>query len=61
MRILSLDDDPQALRYIRDSLVKAGYAVIATDDADDVPRLMEVEKPHVVLLDLMLQGPTGSS
>ena len=59
VRILSLDDDPQALRYIRDSLVKAGYAVIATDDADDVPRLMEVEKPHVVLLDLMLQGADG--
>ena len=59
LRILSVDDDPQALRYIRDTLVKAGYAVIATDDADDVPRLVEVEKPHVVLLDLMLQGADG--
>ena len=59
VRILSVDDDPQALRYIRDTLVKAGYAVIATDDADDVPRLVEVEKPHVVLLDLMLQGTDG--
>ena len=59
VRILSVDDDPQALRYIRDALVKAGFSVFATDDADDLPRLMEVEKPHVVLLDLMLQGADG--
>ena len=59
MRVQAVDDDPQALRYIRDALVKAGYAVIATLDPDDVPRLMEEEKPHLVLLDLMLPGING--
>ena len=59
VRILAVDDDPQALRYIRDTLVKSGYAAIATDDPDDVPRLMEEEKPHLVLLDLMLPGVDG--
>ena len=58
VRILAVDDDPQALRYIRDTLVKSGYAAIATGDSDDVPRLME-EKPHLVLLDLMLPGVDG--
>ena len=59
MRIFVVDDDPQALRYIRDALVKAGFAAIATGDPDDVYRLMEQEKPHLVLLDLMLPGVDG--
>ena len=59
VRILAVDDDPQALRYIRDALVKAGYAVIATGDGRDLHRLVTEEKPHLVLLDLMLPGVDG--
>ncbi len=58
-RILAVDDDDQALRYIRDALVNSGYAVIATGNPDDVPRLLEEEKPNLVLLDLMLPGIDG--
>ena len=54
-----MDDDPQALRYVRDALAKAGYSPIVTSDPQDVPRLMEEEKPHLVLLDLMLPGSDG--
>ena len=59
LRILAVDDDDQALRYIRDALVKSGYTVIATGDPDDVPRLLEMERPHLALLDLMLPGTDG--
>ena len=59
LRILVVDDDDQALRYIRDALVKSGYVAIATADPEDVPRLVEEEKPHLVLLDLMLPGVDG--
>ena len=59
VRVLAVDDDPQALRYVRDALTKAGYAPIVTGDPDDVPRLMEEEKPHLALLDLMLPGSDG--
>ncbi len=59
LRILAVDDDDQALRYIRDALVKSGYTVIATGDPEDVLRLVEEEKPHLVLLDLMLPGVDG--
>ena len=59
VRILAVDDDPQALRYTRDVLVKAGYGISTTLDPNDVPRLMEEEKPHLVLLDLMLPGIDG--
>ena len=59
VRVLAVDDDPQALRYVSDVLVKSGYAAIATGDPDDVLRLIEEEKPHLVLLDLMLPGVDG--
>ncbi len=59
LRILAVDDDDQALRYIRDALANSGYAMIGTGDPGDVPRLVEEEKPHLVLLDLMLPGVDG--
>ena len=59
VRILAVDDDLQALRYIRDALIKSGYAVIATSDPEDVLRLVEEDKPHLVILDLMLPGVDG--
>ena len=59
LRILAVDDDPQALRYIRDAISKAGYAPIVTGDPEEVPRLMEEERPHLVLLDMMLPGSDG--
>ena len=58
-RILAVDDDPQTLRYVRDALSKAGYAPIVTGDPEDVDRLLEEKKPHLVLLDLMLPGAYG--
>ena len=59
VRVLAVADDPEALRYVRDALTKAGYSPIVTGDAEEVPRLMEQEKPHLVLLDLMLPGADG--
>ena len=58
-RILAVDDDPLTLRYVRDALSKAGYAPIVTGDPEDVDRLLEEKKPHLVLLDLMLPGAYG--
>ena len=58
-RILCVDDDPQTLRYVRDALARAGYAAIVTADPEDVPRLMEEEEPHLVLLDMLLPGSDG--
>ena len=58
-RILAVDDDPHALRYIRGILSEAGYDPIVTGDPEDVRRLVEEKKPHLVLLDLMLPGTDG--
>ena len=59
VRVLAVDDDPQALRYIRDTLTRAGYAPIATTDPADIGRLMAEERPHLVLLDLVLPDRDG--
>ena len=58
-RILAVDDDPQALRYIRDALSKAGYEPILTAEPQDVEQLMEERRPHLVLLDLMFPEVDG--
>ncbi len=59
VRVLAVDDDPQALRYVRDILTKAGYRPVVTGDPADVPKLIAEEKPHLVLLDLVLPGSDG--
>ena len=58
-RILVVDDDPQVLRYVRDTLVDAGYAPLVTGDPRDLPHLLEMEKPALVLLDLILPDADG--
>ena len=59
VRILTVDDDPQTLRYVRDVLSEAGYVPQMTGDPEAVGRLIREEKPHLVLLDLMLPGTDG--
>ena len=59
VRVLAVDDDPQALRYVRDALLKSGYTPVVTGDPEDALRLVAEEKPDLVLLDLMLPGTDG--
>ena len=58
-RILVVDDDPETLRYVRDTLSDAGYAPLVTGDPDGLPAIIRSERPHLVLLDLMLPGTDG--
>ena len=59
MRILVVDDDPQTLRYVRDTLTAAGYAVLVTGDHAELAHIIRTEKPHLVLLDFILPGTDG--
>ena len=58
-RILVVDDDPKTLRYVRDTLTGAGYAVLVTGEPGEISSLIRTEKPQLVLLDLMLPGADG--
>ena len=57
--ILVVDDDPETLRQVRDTLAEAGYAPLVTGDPGELARLIRTEKPQLVLLDLMLPGTDG--
>ena len=57
--ILVVDDDPQTLRYVREVLVGAGYAPIVTGEHRELARIIETEKPRLVLLDLILPDTDG--
>ena len=58
-RILAVDDDPMVLRYVRDALSRAGYAPVVTTGPDEALRIVESDRPRLVLLDLMLPGSDG--
>ena len=58
-RILVVDDDPRALRFVRDALSEAGFAPLVTGAAQDLPRIIRTERPRLVLLDLMLPDAAG--
>ena len=57
--ILAIDDDPQLLRYVRNTLSEAGYGWIGTGNPNDLVHLLESDQPDLVLLDLILPGVSG--
>ncbi len=57
--ILVVDDDPQTLRYVRDALTMAGFSPVTTGDHRELSRIIRAERPHLVLLDLLLPGGDG--
>jgi two-component system KDP operon response regulator KdpE len=59
MRILAVDDELQVLRYLQHALEGAGYQALVTGDSSQVVKLVEMEEPDLVLLDLRLPGLSG--
>ena len=59
-RVLVVDNDPQVLWHVRNTLTEAGYIPAATWDPGEVERLIATEQPHLVLLDAALAGADGS-
>ncbi len=59
VRVLVVDDDPDTLRYVRDVLTASGYTTLTTGDHGELAHVIRAEKPHLVLLDLMLPGTDG--
>ena len=59
VRILVVDDDPQTLYYVRNTLTEAGFEVLVTGDCNELPDIIRTAQPALVLLDLMLPGTDG--
>ena len=58
-KVLAIDDEARALRYIQTTLQRAGYRPIVTVDPSEVLGLVELEQPQLVLLDLMFPDASG--
>ena len=57
--ILVVDDDPHALRQMRDALSAAGYEPATAVGPGEVARLVAARRPALVVLDLVLPGADG--
>ncbi len=59
VRVLVVDGDPRSLLFVRRTLVDAGFRASATSTPDDVPAMLEAERPDLALLDTTLPGVDG--
>jgi len=57
--IAALDDEPDLLELLKVNLRKAGYRFEGFQEAEGLYRYLSREKPHLILLDLMLPGTDG--
>ncbi len=59
MKILNVDDDPQARRALRIALVARGFEVDDAVNGEEAIEKLRVERPEVILLDMLLPGISG--
>jgi two-component system KDP operon response regulator KdpE len=57
--VLIVEDDPNIVDLIRANLAVRGYATVVSTDGSRTLRLLEAERPDIVLLDLMLPDLDG--
>jgi len=60
-RILVVDDDPDLRKLIADFLAGHGYQVAAAENAADMRRMIDLHRPDLVILDVMMPGEDGLS
>ena len=58
-RVLAVDDEPHIQRYLQRALSEAGYQATVTGDPSETVKLVELEEPDLVVLDLRLPGTSG--
>jgi two-component system KDP operon response regulator KdpE len=58
-KILVVDDEPQIRRLLRNTLERADYSVTLAADAREAMRMLAIDKPDAILLDLGLPDRDG--
>ena len=56
-RVLIVDEDVHALRFLRRLLERSGQEVLVTSDPEEAVRLAEMEEPDLILVDFSLSYP----
>ncbi|MFC1666768.1 PleD family two-component system response regulator [Candidatus Omnitrophota bacterium] len=60
-RILVVDDDEDLLKMLKMRLEAEGYEFMCAKDGNEMLKVVEVKKPDVILLDIMLPNMDGYS
>jgi two-component system alkaline phosphatase synthesis response regulator PhoP len=60
-KILIVEDEPAMVRLLRDNFVFEGYEVVVATDGETALHLAFEERPHLILLDIMLPKLDGLS
>ncbi|HSW13857.1 MAG TPA: response regulator [Solimonas sp.] len=58
-RVLIVDDSPTDVLNLRNILQKAGHSVIEASSGHDVLDRVKLEKPDVVIMDVVMPGVNG--
>lgn len=58
-KIMIVDDDKEFVEELEETLTLSGYEVVAVNDPVSSLSTAIVEKPHLVLLDLKMDGMSG--
>ncbi|MFN0034635.1 MAG: response regulator transcription factor [Saprospiraceae bacterium] len=58
-KILIVDDEPDILEFLQYNLRKEGYQVVTAPDGQQAIYAAEREKPHLILLDIMMPEMDG--
>jgi len=59
VRILVIDDDVDLCRFMQDVLAKDGFKVTTQSDTTRAVERIRKERPHIIVLDLMMPGIGG--
>ncbi|MFA0963990.1 PleD family two-component system response regulator [Roseivirga sp. BDSF3-8] len=59
-KILMVEDDPGIMEVSKIILEKAGHTFIGLREGETILQTVAIEKPDLILLDLMLPGVNGS-
>jgi two-component system, OmpR family, alkaline phosphatase synthesis response regulator PhoP len=58
-KILLVDDEPDILEFVGYNIRKEGYEVVTCSNGNDALLLAQKEKPHLIILDIMMPGMDG--
>ena len=58
-KILVVEDEPDIRKLINYNLAQERFKVLEAEDGEQALKLLQREKPNLVILDLMLPGLSG--
>lgn len=58
-KILVIEDEPDIRKLVQYNLVQDNFKVLEAEDGEQALKIIKRDKPHLVILDLMLPGLSG--